>query len=703
MHALDWSIVAGLLVVLLVGALRTRKYTRSVSGFLAAERCGGRYLISMANAMAGLGLITLVMWFEMYYENGFTGYWWGAITTEPVQIILALSAWVVYRFRLTRALTLAQFLEMRYSRRFRVFAGLVAYFSGIINFGIFPAVGARFFMAFCGLPQSFTFAGLDVPTFAVLMAGLLSISILFTFLGGHIAVMVTDYLQGIFANVVFAIVIVYLICTLSWDRMAEAMLMAPAGKSLVHPFQIASQPEFNLSYYLISGIIVMYCVLGWQGTQGYYCCAKDAHEAKMAGILNYWRFRVLLLIALVVPIAIRTVMQHPDFAAEAATVQQSIDAIAAGSQEQVTTLQNQLRTPYALAVLLPKGLMGLMCAAMLAAFISTHDTYLHSWGSILIQDVILPFRKRPLSPRQHMWLLRASIFAVAVFIFVFSLLYKPTQFVAMFLAITGAVFVGGAGSAIIGGLYWKRGSTAGAWAAMITGMALALGKTLIEQFDRESLAAATFSSGAIADIERFLRGLALFLKDGLTGQEMTFYAIVYAVGAFILASLLGKRHTHNMDRLLHRGKHAVAGESSTSLRDARTWLQRLGIDREFTGWDRVVAYVSVGWPIAWIIVFVAGTIWYFSRKAQHAELGDEAWLTFWHGFTWFIFAAGVAVTIWFTVGGAKDLVYMFRTLKSRAADPTDDGRVTAEEGDDTPDDARICAENESASKGVCDD
>ena len=56
--------------------------------------------------MAGLGVISLVYWFEMYYEAGFTAYWWGAMT-EPALIVLALSGWVVYRFRQTRAMTLA--------------------------------------------------------------------------------------------------------------------------------------------------------------------------------------------------------------------------------------------------------------------------------------------------------------------------------------------------------------------------------------------------------------------------------------------------------------------------------------------------------------------------------------------------------------------------------------------------------------------
>ncbi len=193
MAALDWGIVVALLVVLAVAAFYTTRFTKSVSAFLAANRCGRRYLITTANAMAGTGLITLVYWFELHYEVGFTGVWWSSMT-EPALVVIALSGWVVYRFRQTRAMTLAQFFEMRYSRSFRVFAGLVAYLAGIINFGIFPAVGARFFMALCGLPSTVALGGLEVSTLALLMALLLGISLAFTFLGGQIAVMVTDFL-----------------------------------------------------------------------------------------------------------------------------------------------------------------------------------------------------------------------------------------------------------------------------------------------------------------------------------------------------------------------------------------------------------------------------------------------------------------------------------------------------------------------------
>ena len=45
--------------------------------------------------------------------------------------------------------------------------------------------------------------------------------------------------------------------------------------------------------------------------------------------------------------------------------------------------------------------------------------------------------QKPFTPRQHLWLLRGAIFCVALTIFIFSVLYQPTQYVQMFLAISG--------------------------------------------------------------------------------------------------------------------------------------------------------------------------------------------------------------------------------------------------------------------------
>ncbi len=676
MQWIDWTIVAGLMLVLTIAALRTRKYTRSVSAFLAANRCGGRYLICVATNMAQVGVISLVWFFEMNYEVGYAGLWW-PMAEGPALIIIAISGWVVYRYRQTRAMTLAQFFEMRYSKRFRIFAGIVAYVSGIINFGIFPAIGARFFIALCGLPPHFEMLGLEIGTFSALMVLLLGTSLVFTFLGGQIAVMVTDFLQGAFANIVFAVVILYLLLyAFRWEQISEVLLQPAAGKSLINPLDMGKQEHFNFWFFMIGVAGLFYGVLAWQGTQGYNCAAKNAHEAKMANLLAGWRNRVLLLVVLVVPICVRTVMQHDDFTDTGAQVQAALaDLTAEHDAALAGQLETQLRTPAALGRILPVGLLGAWCAAMLAAFISTHDTYLHSWGSIFVQDVILPLRKKPLSPRQHLWMLRASIFGVAAFIFIFSQFYRPTQYVSMFLIITGAIYVGGAGAVIIGGLYTRWGTTAGAWTAMLTGSLIATVSVVIKQVPEEGFADFVTSAGFF--------GPALDLvRNRITGQELNFIAICSAVGLYVVVSLLTSRQPFNLDRMLHRGKYAIEGDESVSLAECTTFWEKLGFTREFTGRDKIVAYITLAWPLVWTGIFLVGTAYALWRAGAGEDIARETWIKFWWAYTWFTLACSIAVSIWFVVGGFKDLRYLFKSLRSQAADVTDDGRVEHDDSDE---------------------
>ncbi|MCH2132887.1 MAG: hypothetical protein MK116_03960 [Phycisphaerales bacterium] len=760
MGAIDWAIVIGLLLVLTVTSIRTNRYARSVSGFLAANRCAGRYLITMAYGMAQLGVISLVWFWQQNYDVGFTSIWWGFME-GPALILIALTGWVVYRFRQTRAMTMAQFFEIRYSRNFRVFAGLVAFASGIINYGIFPAVASRFFIHLCGLPEVVSIVGLEIQTFPLLMALLLGTALVFVFLGGQIAVMVTDFIQGAFGNIVFILVIVYLLWTFGWGQISDAMLQAPEGKSMVDPFDLGKEENFNIWYWVISVIVLFYGMLGWQGTSGYNASALNAHEAKMANILNGWRFRVLMLIVLVLPICIRVLMNDEAYAEQAAAIQAAVD------QQATPAMGAEIRTPVATGMLLPAGLLGLMCAAMLGAFISTNDTYLHAWGTIFVQDVILPFRKKPLSARAHLWLLRFSILGVAIFAFFFSLWYTPTQYIAMFLAITGAIFVGGAGSAIIGGLYWKRGTTAAAWTAMIAGMTLSGFGIIVKQIPvanywsgstvqvtdadgkrlayepviageteehsadgwpmlgdsgvRWSVTGTTSRPGdwsgwhsapvdgaqvSLADSSGLVLGeypveasgsgtlvqhdgqawtiqlreqprglvspfldLCDYVNRKITGQVMTFWAIVVAVVLYILVSLLGPRRIHDMDRLLHRGQYARDDDAAVE-GQPRTWLERLGFDREFTKADRWITAITLAWPIFWTIVFVVGTIW----RQQH-DIPAETWAGWWKWWIYCTLGAAVIVVTWFTIGGAMDVRKLFRRLRSYESDARDDGRV----------------------------
>ena len=675
--ASDWTIVAVFLAILTSAAITTSRYAGSVSGFLAANRCAGRYLISVAFNMAQLGVITLVWYFQQNYDVGFTSIWWG-LMEGPAMILIALSGWVIYRFRRTRAMTLAQFFEMRYSKRFRVFSGLVAFLSGIINYGIFPGVAARFFIALCGLPEEFLVFGLEVSSFSAVMLILMGMALFFVFLGGQIAVMVTDFLQGVFGNLVFLVLIGFVLFTIPWEHMADTLLgrvwqgsfveagtNSLAGKSMVHPFDLGQEDNFNVFYWLISVVVLFYGMRAWQGDQGYNAAARNAHEARMANVLNGWRFRVLMLITIVLPIAIRTLMHHPAYAEGGALVNQGLESLATGA------LQSEVRTPLATAALLPTGLLGLFAAAMLGAFISTNDTYLHSWGSIFIQDVVLPFRKRALSTRAHLWLLKGAIFAVAIFAFNFSLFYEPTQYISMFLALTGAVFVGGAGSAIIGGLYWKRGTTQAAWTAMVLGLVTSsFGIVVKQEFMGEA-----FRAGAEAWWAP-LAELCLWIHDepAITGQILTFCAILISVTGYVAVSLLGPRREHDLDKLLHRGAYEVEEDRVSARTQHAPWLVKLGFNPEFTGTDKWVTLITISWPLVWTLIFIVGTLYNLRY-----DVPDESWLAWWRGWTWFTFGTGVVIMTWFTIGGFRDLRDMFRRLATVRAAAEDDGSVGSEE------------------------
>ena len=49
--------------------------------------------------------------------------------------------------------------------------------------------------------------------------------------------------------------------------------------------------------------------------------------------------------------------------------------------------------PIFIAKVLPSGLLGLIAAGMFAAFMSTHDSYLLSWSSVITQDIVAPKKR----------------------------------------------------------------------------------------------------------------------------------------------------------------------------------------------------------------------------------------------------------------------------------------------------------------------
>ena len=303
--------------------------------------------------------------------------------------------------------------------------------------------------------------------------------------------------------------------------------------------------------------------------------------------------------------------------------------------------------PIALAHLLPVGIKGLVCAMILMGVISGDAIHLHSWSGIFVQDVVLTLRRRPLSMRAHLWLLRAGIIGVALFAYTFGALFKQTEYVLMWFQVTTAIFVGGAGSAIVGGLYWSRGTNAGAWVGLLTGSTLCVGGILERQWHQ---------------------------NFPLNGTEISFSAALISIAAYVLVSLATCRVPHDMDRLLHRGRYALEREGGAALRTRarRFGLDRfMGIDEHFTPGDRWITRAIFSWSIFWFALFVV-----VSLVALVHPLSTEWWARYWRiAGIWLPLAALVVTTVWFTIGCTRDLRVFFRRLREERIDPADDGTV----------------------------
>ncbi|HEY3296510.1 MAG TPA: sodium:solute symporter [bacterium] len=652
---LDWLIVIVCISGLIALVRLSKRYMQSVADFLSAGRTAGRYMISVSQGMSALGSITIVGMWEMNYIAGFSLRWW-EFTMGVVLLAITVSGWVIYRFRQTRALTVAQFFEIRYSRRFRIFAGLLAFTSGIVNFGIFPAVGARFFIYFCGLPSELEIAGLYIPMFPLVMALFLSIALYFLFAGGQIAVIITEFVQGIFVNSVFIVIVIYFLLTVDWQQIFAALITAPADASLINPYHTSNVKDFNLWYFLIGVAGVIYGKMSWQGTQGYNSSAKSAHEAKMGEVLGNLRDIPKWLMLIFVPIIAYTVMHHPGFSVHADGVNNILSGVASKA------LKSQLTVPLVLSKLLPLGLMGALTTVMLMATIGTHDSYLHSWGSIFIQDVIMPFRRKPFAPEQHLKVLRLSILGVCIFIFLFSMIFQQSEYIFLFFAITGAIFTGGSGAVIIGGLYWKRGTTAAAWSALITGSVIAVGGIIIHQINPDF---------------------------PINGQMFWGIAMAGSSIIYIVVSLLDKRHAFDMDKMLHRGAYAIRGENQIVDEVPVRGLRMLGMGKEFTRGDKITYVVAYAWTLVWSIVFLVGTFYNLS-----ATVADSAWMSFWRVFILINVVASIAVIIWFSIGGLRDLKDMLHRLKTMVRDHHDDGFVERTSAKEAPAHATLAQESD---------
>ena len=316
MHWIDWLIMILPFLTVLWLAIYSGKFVRGIADFLAAGRVAGRYVIAVGDVASGLSVITLVALVEAKYQCGYGMSFWETLML-PISTVLSLSGYCIYRYRATRALSIGQFLEMRYSRSFRVVAATIRTIAEMITNSIGPAVAANFFIYFLGLPHKFNICGVNLPTFVLLTGFLLIVATLVLWPGGRISLLITDCFQSLLSYPVFVVLVGYVFLNFNWGTdIAPVMMDRAPGESYINPYDVSQLRDFNIFALAVNITNSVLNRASWIGndTTG---AGRTPHEQKMANILGTWRNGFALVMQMVIALMIICLMSHARFADQA--------------------------------------------------------------------------------------------------------------------------------------------------------------------------------------------------------------------------------------------------------------------------------------------------------------------------------------------------------------------------------------------------
>lgn len=448
MNHFSWPIdggIVGLYLLATMGAgLLVRKYVSRVDHFLVAGREMNVYLGIASLAATEFGVVTCMYTAQNGYEKGFAGAVPG-ICQAVAMFVIGLTGFCIRPLRESGAITIPELFEQRFGPRVRWASGVVIVLGGLLNMGVFLRVGGEFLTIACGMDVKY----LEI-TMTVLLVGVAA----YTILGGMLSVLVTDFLQFVVMSLGLIVVTLLILKQVGWERLVGAVARHH-GAGGFNPF---SNPGMGWPYVLFNVLLGGAATLTWQATIARVLAAKDASTGQRIYTGTAFFFVCRFLIPGLWGIAALAVL------GPAGPGENSLHAM-----------------PRFLSTFLPAGVMGLMLAAMLAADMSTDSSYMLTWGSVIYNDILAPFRPTPWSERKGLLINRAIIALIGVFLLFYGLWYPLKGDLWTYLGVTGTIYLSSITVLLIACCYWKRANSWGAAAAIVCGAIVPIGYLVMEQ------------------------------------------------------------------------------------------------------------------------------------------------------------------------------------------------------------------------------
>jgi solute:Na+ symporter, SSS family len=498
MKVLDWTLLVFLFTGLFLVALWCRKYVRGVADFVLAGRKVGMFLGLSTGTAEGIGLISIANFAQQGYLHGFSYIWIVLINMIIFIPVFGIMGFGIKRYRATKVQTLPQYYEMRYGKGVRLLAGIALTLGGVLNLAIFPIISSWFLTAFLGFPEYVHLFGISMPVRYIIMFIMIGGALLFALLGGLVTIIVTDYIQSIILTAGVFMITFFFIKHVGFSSMHET-LVTNIGPGAFNPFKEGS---YGIVWVLFLVLSTIFSRLSFPPNLQKISASESPEVVRKSFLIGtiFGQGRLIMILAWGV-----------------CALAMMGNAIPDGANKEI---YQRTVTAMCLSQVVPSGVMGLALAGLVFAFITTVDSYLLSWSSVIVNDVICNVRKKPLSARQHIKMLRIVLTGMGVFLFAWGTYYKSTESIMTYLFLTGAIFVG-PGIISFFGLYWKRTTTLAAYLALGTCIVIPMADLILKQYMGESYP--------------------------LKGQESGLLAILLSVFLIVVVSLFSKKPTLFVD------------------------------------------------------------------------------------------------------------------------------------------------------------
>lgn len=397
---LDWAIIVAFFVIsMLIGVFASRTAGKSAKEFFLSGRNMPWWLLGVSMVATTFSADTPNLVTDIVRKNGVSGnwVWWAFLLTGMLTVFVYAKLW-----RRSELNTDLEFYEIRYGGKAAAF--LRAFRA--LYLGVFFNIVIMATVSLAAIKIGGVMLGLS-PMQTMLIASI--VTVIYSSLGGLKGVLLTDFFQ-FFIAIVGSFGAAYYVLGLPEIGSLDNLLSHPSVSGRLNML-----PDFSDTATLVPLLLIPLAVQWWAtwypgaepGGGGYIAqrmlSAKDEKNAIGATLffnvahyaLRPWPWIIVALASLVI---------FPEMS----------DIKAAFPHVADSTINDDLAYS-AMLTYLPSGLMGIVLASLIAAFMSTISTHLNWGSSYVVNDFYLRFVKPNATDKEQVMVGRISTVLLMVF------------------------------------------------------------------------------------------------------------------------------------------------------------------------------------------------------------------------------------------------------------------------------------------------